>query len=150
MYNLTKVPNRTFSLLGDVDTLLNGFINAPLGAGDCFAPALDIVETADGYEVNVDLPGVKKDDLSVKIQDNFLTIETQSRAESADKQDGEDETAVTVLKSERRIGRQYRSLRLGESVDQENVRADYQDGVLKLTLPRSAAVAAREVDITVH
>lgn len=108
------------------------------------APALDIVETADGYQVNVDLPGVKKDDLAVKIKDNVLTIEAESRDEAA-QQDGD-----TVIKSERFVGRQYRALRLGKTVDESKVSAAYNDGVLRLTLPRAAEAEGRKIDIAVH
>ncbi len=155
MYSLTGMPHRGLSLLGDVDGLLGGFIspvrrdidrnagrNVDRNAG--FAPALDIVETADGYEVRVDLPGVKKEDLAVNIKDNVLTIEAQSRSEPAQK-DGD-----AVIKSERRVGRQYRALRLGRAVDESRVSAAYNDGVLKLSLPRSAEIQGRKIDVDVH
>lgn len=139
MYSLTRVPHRGFSLLGGVVAPAR----TDAAPADGFAPALDIVETADGYEVKVDLPGVKKEGLSVNIKENVLTIEAESRSESAHKEGG------TVI-SERRSGRQYRALRLGRAVDESKVSAEYNDGVLKLTLPRPAEAAGRKIDIDVR
>ena len=147
MYNLVGLPQRGLGLLGDIDSLFSGFISPArddASPGDGFAPALDIVETADGYQVAVDLPGVKKADLSVNIKDDVLTIEAESRSESTQK-DGD-----TVIKRERRVGRQYRALRLGKAVDESKVRAEYNDGVLRLILPRSAELEGRKIDIDVH
>ncbi|MDA7961783.1 MAG: Hsp20 family protein [Gammaproteobacteria bacterium] len=137
MYGLTKIPQPRFNLLGDVDSVFAGFF-PPHGAD---APALDIVETGDGYEVAVDLPGVRKEDLAVSVKDNVLTIEAETRDERAD---------ASVITSERRTGKHRRALRLGKAVDESKIRAAYRDGVLKLTLPRAAEVAGRTVEVEAH
>ncbi|MGR3984381.1 MAG: Hsp20/alpha crystallin family protein, partial [Gammaproteobacteria bacterium] len=113
MYGLTKIPQPNFRLLGDVDNLFAGFFPPPLRGID--APALDIVETADGYEVKVDLPGVKKEDLAVNIKDNVLSIEAETR----DERDAGD---ASVIASERRTGKSRRALRLGKAVDESKIR----------------------------
>lgn len=150
MYALTQLPHRGLNLFGnrllsdgwfgDVERLAT----PPLGTTDRatdFAPALDIVETADGYEVKVELPGVGKEDLSVKVVDNTLTIEARSSDETAHQKGRE------VLKSERRIGKQYRALRLGDAVDENNIHATYKDGVLTVTLPRAATPEAKRIKV---
>ncbi len=147
MYGLTRLPHRGLSLLGDFDSLFYGFITPTRHSDDSdsgFTPPLDIVETAAGHKVTVDLPGVKKEDLAVNIKENVLTIEAETRAEREHKEDGE------VIKSERRIGKYYRALRLGDAVDEAKIRAEYNDGVLKLTLPRSPKVEAKKVEVKVH
>ena len=150
MYHRIGVPQRGLNLLGNIDGLFGGFggFIAPVGNHadpvSGFVPALDIVETADGFEVAVDLPGVKKDNLSVTIKDNVLTIEAESPSASTPND------RDTVIKSERRVGRQYRALRLGKAVDEGKVRADYNDGVLRLSLPRSAKLKPRKIAVDVH
>ena len=147
MYSLTRVPNRGWGLLGDMDDLVNGFFAPAQGReveNTLFSPALDIVETADGYEIRADLPGVDRDDLSVSIKDNVLTIEAETRSENVEK-DGD-----TVIKRERQVGKFQRTLRLGKAVDESKVSADYRDGVLKLSLPRSTEVDGRRIDVNVQ
>ena len=147
MYSLTRSPNLGLNLLGDVDSLFNGFVSPARNIaerGSLLMPALDIVETADGYEVRADLPGVKKEDLSVNIKENLLTIEAESHDETVQKE------GSTVIKSERRIGKFHRTLRLGKAVDESRISAEYNDGVLILTLPRSVEVESRKIDVDVH
>ena len=146
MFSLARLPERNLSLLGDVDSLFNDLISATRGGelDRMFVPALDIVETADGYEVRADLPGIRKEDLSVQIKDSTLIIEAESRSESEEKE------GDTVLKSERRIGKYYRALRLGEAVDESGIRAEYNDGVLTLALPRSVKVEGKKIDVDIH
>lgn len=141
MYGLTKIPQRNFNLIGDVDGLFADFF-PPLQRG-VDAPALDIVETGGGYEVTVDLPGVSKDDLSVNIKDNVLTIDAEIRS-ARERKD------TAVITSERRTGKLRRALRLGRAIDENKVTADYHDGVLKLQLPHAAHVEGRKVEIKAH
>ncbi len=150
MFNLTRLPNRNLSLLGDVDSLFSGLV-APVASGrtaaeleSVFMPALDIVETDDGYEVRADLPGVKKKDLSVHVKENMLIIEAESRTESEEKEGN------TVIKSERCIGKYHRALRLGKAVDESRIKAEYNDGVLTVRLPRSVEVEGKKIQVDVH
>ncbi|MGR3915114.1 MAG: Hsp20/alpha crystallin family protein [Gammaproteobacteria bacterium] len=142
MHNIANIPQPTFSLLGDADNLFAGFF-APPAARGIDAPALDIIETADGYVVKADLPGVKQEDLLVNVKENVLTIEAETR----DERDAED---ASVIASERRTGKYRRALRLGKSVDAGNIRAAYHDGVLTLTLPRAAEAEGRKINIEAH
>ena len=147
MFSLTRVPQPNFNWHGDIDNLFSGFF-APVtrdrGGGEVFMPALDIVETDDGYEVRADLPGVNKEDLSVHTKENLLIIEAQSRDESVEKEGGK------VIARERRSGKYRRALRLGDAVDESAISARYHDGVLKVTLPRAAKAASKKVEVEVH
>jgi HSP20 family protein len=130
-----------------MDSLFNGFVSPArnsAGRDSLFMPALDIVETADGYEIKADLPGIKKEDLSVNVKENLLTIEAETRDESVQKE------GSTVISSERRIGKYHRTLRLGKAVDESRISAEYNDGVLKLVLPRSVEVEGRKIDVDIH
>jgi len=145
MFNITRVPHRGLNLLGDFDNLFNGLV-APVGAESNarFLPPLDIVETDDGYEVRADLPGVKKDDLSVQVEDNTLIIEAESHDESVTK------AGDKVIKRERITGKYRRALQIVEAVDESGIRARYNDGVLTVQLPRATKASAKKIAVDIH
>ena len=91
----------------------------------------DVKETEAGYELDVDLPGFKKDEINVQLQNGYLTI---SAAKSVDK-DQKDEKG-TYIRRERYAGSCSRSFYVGEGVSQEEVRAKYEDGILRLSVPK--------------
>ncbi len=147
MNTVTKVPHRSRYLRGDFNDLIHGFL-APVtpvpGRKHSRIPAMDIVETDKGYEVKTDLPGVKKEDLSVSVTEDVLTIEAGSSGQ------GEERKGVKVIQRERCFGRYVRTLRLGKSIDEANIVAEYADGVLKLTLPKAEKATRRQIDVAVH
>ena len=146
MFSLTRLPHRNSVNLHwsrDFDNLFNGFIT-PARGDEALMPALDIVETDDGFEVTADLPGVKKEDVSVHTEENLLIIEAESQDESVEKAGGQ------VLKRERCTGKYRRALRLGEAVDENKISARYHDGVLKVMLPRVAKAERKRVAVDVH
>jgi HSP20 family protein len=104
-----------------------------------YTPAVDIYETPDELVLLVDLPGVSKDDLSINLDNNVLTIEGLVKAES-----GEDENA---LLNEYRTGRYWRQFTLNEAVDQSKVEAKISNGELRLTLPKSEAAKPRRIEV---
>ncbi|MDD9856949.1 MAG: Hsp20/alpha crystallin family protein [Gammaproteobacteria bacterium] len=144
MFSLTRVPHRRLNLLGDFDGLFGGLAPAVAESDNRFLPALDIVETGDGYEVRADLPGIKKENLSVNVEDNTLVIEAESRDESVEK-DGN-----KVIKRERCIGKYRRALQINDAVDESAIRAHYHDGVLTVTLPRAAKAESKKIAVDIH
>lgn len=114
----------------------------PVASG-AFAPALDVTETDNEYRVRADLPGVKKDDLDISIQDGVLTINAETRYEDEKKGNGR------VIRQERRYGKFVRSMRLGDAVDVDKVKAEYKDGVLSLVLPKAEQVRPKRIDVQV-
>ena len=147
MNALTRMPNRNWGLFNDFDDIVNGFF-APVRAARSdesrLVPAMDIVENEENYEIRTDLPGVKKEDLSVSVKDNVLTIEAQSKREDVEKEGDK------VIKLERRSGNYLRTLRLGNAVDEGKISAQYTDGVLKLVLPKVESATNRQIDVDVH
>jgi HSP20 family protein len=105
--------------------------------------ALDIIEEKEQYVLKADLPGIKKEDIKVSLEDNILTIkaERKSEVEAQDKQ---------VHRIERTYGQYQRSLNLGKNVDAEKIRANYKDGVLELTVPKAEEVKPKTVDVNVE
>ena len=92
----------------------------------------DVQEHDDHYEVAIDLPGFKKDELTLELKDGYLTI---SAAKGLD-QDQKDEKSGKYIRRERYAGGMRRSFYVGEDMKQEDIHAKYENGVLKLNLPK--------------
>lgn len=92
----------------------------------------DVQDHEDHYEVDIDLPGFKKDELSLELKDGYLVI---SAAKGLDK-DEKDNRNGKFVRRERYAGSLSRSFYVGESVKQEDIHARYESGVLKLSIPK--------------
>ncbi len=92
----------------------------------------DIKETESGYELDIDLPGFKKEDVQAKLENGYLTI---SAAKSLEKNEG-DEKKDKYIRKERYEGSMSRSFYVGEAVTQEDVKAKFEDGILKIAFPK--------------
>jgi len=106
-------------------------------------PALDIREREHDFLVHADLPGVKKENIDINLENGVLTITAESKQETEEK-DGE-----RLLRQERRYGRYVRSLRLGNDIDGTKVKASYDDGVLEVTLPKAEASKPKKIAVDV-
>ena len=91
----------------------------------------DVKETDAGYEVDIDLPGFKKDEISAKLENGYLTI---SAAKGLDK-DEQDKNGKYIRK-ERYAGSMSRSFYVGDGVTQDDIKAKYEDGILRLVVPK--------------
>ena len=91
----------------------------------------DVRETDSGYEVDIDLPGFKKDEINAKLENGYLTI---SAAKGLDK-DEQDKNGKYIRK-ERYAGSMSRSFYVGEGVTQDDIKAKYEDGILRLVVPK--------------
>ena len=103
---------------------------------------LDVTENDKAYTVKADIPGVKKEDISVRIDGNVVQIDAECKSEKETKGNGD-----KVLRSERYFGTVSRTFSLAQDVDEANVQAEYADGVLTLELPKKAAPASRKIAI---
>lgn len=93
----------------------------------------DVRETEETYELDIDLPGFKKDEIDLNLNDGYLTI---SAAKGLDK-DTEDKKGK-YIRQERYAGTCSRSFFVGEAVEPEEVSAGFEDGILRITLPKKA------------
>ena len=91
----------------------------------------DVKETDTGYEVDIDLPGFKKDEINARLENGYLTI---SAAKGLDK-DEQDKNGK-YIRRERYAGSMSRSFYVGEGVTQEDIKAKYEDGILRLAVPK--------------
>ncbi len=114
------------------------------GDDNARAPAIDVSENESVYKVKAEIPGVPRENLDVTINDGVLTINAQRKEEKKDEKNGR------VIRQERFYGKFVRSLRLGTDIDEAKVEAHYEDGVLNLTLPKTAEVKPRKVDIKIR
>jgi HSP20 family protein len=94
---------------------------------------MEVTESDSAYTVKAEIPGVKKEDIKVDIENNQVTISAESRRETEQKE------GTVVVRSERYYGQQFRSFTLAQGVDEEKTVAKYQDGVLELSLPKKTA-----------
>ena len=96
----------------------------------------DVKETDTGYEVDIDLPGFKKDEINAQLDNGYLTI---SSAKGLDKD--EKDKKGKYIRKERYAGAMSRSFYVGEGVTQEDIKAKYEDGILRLSVPKKEAKA---------
>ena len=101
----------------------------------------DIKEKPEGYELIVDVPGFKKDEVKVALKDGYLTV---SAAKGLD-EDDEDKKGH-YIRRERYAGTLSRSFYVGDAVSEEDIHAKYEDGILKLSVPKKAPKVVEEKD----
>ena len=94
----------------------------------------DVKETDEGYEVDIDLPGFKKDEIQLELNNGYLTISTQKALEKDEKN-----KKGRMLRQERYAGTMQRSFYVGEHITEEDVKASYESGVLHLVLSKKDA-----------
>lgn len=94
-----------------------------------FSPSVNTREGEYAYHIDVDLPGVKKEDISVKVENNVLTLKGERKTKEEVKKED-------YYKMESSFGSFLRSFTLPDNVDAENIHAENKDGVLEITLPK--------------
>ena len=99
----------------------------------------DVKETESGYEVDIDLPGFKKDEVSASLENGYLTI---SAAKGLDKD--EQDKKGKYIRKERYAGSMSRSFYVGEGVDQNDIHAKFEDGILRLSVPKENKKAVEQ------
>lgn len=103
---------------------------------------LDLMEQNGSYAVKAEIPGVKKDDIDVRIDGNTVTISAEMKSEKEEKGNG-----GRILRQERQEGYASRTFSLACPVDEGKVQASYRDGILSLTLPKKADISAKRIAI---
>lgn len=134
------------TLQGEVNRLFDTFFGGPTGGNGGrtrrWVPAMDLIETEDALILNADLPGLDRDDVSIEVKDNVLTVSGNREAEHTEKADG-------YYRVERAFGSFSRSLALPEGVDADKVKASFDKGVLEVTIPKPEERKPHRVEIGV-
>ena len=107
-----------------------------------WAPAVDIAETEHELVVKADLPGVDPKDLDIRVENNVLTIRGERKLEKKVNEDN-------YLRVERAYGSFTRSFSLSNTVNSEAIKADYQNGVLSLSIPKREEAKPKQIKVNV-
>ncbi len=127
-----------------LDDFFRGFFVRPVEFGTpAEAPQIkmDVKEKGENYQVHAEMPGIKKEDIHVRIDGSMVSISAER------KQEKEVKEGERVLRTERYFGKVSRSFQLGQDIDESKATAKFTDGVLELTLPKKAATSARRLAI---
>jgi HSP20 family protein len=127
--------------LGLFEEMANRFFNEPAGSRP-WTPAVDIVENEDELVLTADVPGIRMEDIDIKLEDGTLTLSGSRKFEAENKQGG-------YHRLERAYGQFQRAFTLPESVDAEKVTASYDNGVLKIVLPKKELAKPRTIKVAV-
>ena len=132
-----------FDPLHDMSDYFKGFMLRPVFQGLEAEPEikLEISEADKAYTVKADVPGVKKEDIQISVDGNQVSISTEVKHEKEEKEGNK------LVRSERYYGKQFRSFTLAHDIDEAKAEAEYNDGVLKLTLPKKAGTEAKKLAI---
>ncbi|WP_346837465.1 Hsp20/alpha crystallin family protein [Microbulbifer sp. SAOS-129_SWC] len=114
------------------------------GGEGFFSPRIDVRETEQGYQISAEIPGVKREDINITLEDGVLTLEAEVHREEKEEKEGR------VIRSERRYGKYMRSFNLGGDVSEKDIDATFKDGVLTLTAPKREATAPPSRRIEIH
>ncbi|MYK17304.1 Hsp20/alpha crystallin family protein [Candidatus Poribacteria bacterium] len=106
-----------------------------------WTPSVDISETKDNFEVRAELPGIAKDDLHISVKDSLLTLSGEKRQEQVD-------DTQNYRRVERRYGNFERKFALPREVTADDIKAEYTDGVLTVSIPKPEAAKPAEIPIT--
>jgi HSP20 family protein len=135
------------NLRREIDRLFGEFLPffGEEGDGDLFTavwtPRMDLSETDEEFIVRMDLPGLKKDEVTVNVEDNRLTV-------SGERKEEKKEESENYLRMERSYGSFYRSVRLPKTAQVEAVKAEFTDGVLRVHVPKAEEHKPHKVEIT--
>lgn len=112
-----------------------------LSSEDGWMPAIDVFEKDDKFVVKAELPGMKKEDIDVSVVGDMLNIKGEKKTETELKEEN-------YYRSERSYGSFFRSIPLPSTVDADKIEANYEDGVLEVTLPKVAKVKPKKVKVS--
>ena len=100
----------------------------------------DVKELEDAYQLEISVPGYKKEDLTAELKDGYLTVSGTTSSQNDEK----DEKTGKYIRRERFTGSCSRSFYVGEEVTQEDIKAKYENGILTLSVPKKEALPKRE------
>lgn len=136
---------RLSSLRDEINRLFESPFEEWTRTGELFsgwAPALDLREHKDAFEVKVELPGMKKEDIDVSFENGALSISGERKLDSRF-------SDATTCRSERFFGRFHRTLALPKPVDAAQIKAAYKDGLLTVDLPKTETARPKQIEVKV-
>ena len=135
--------DRLTSLREEMDRLLESPVGPILrspGSFRSWSPPLDVYEDKDTFTIVVDLPGLKKEDIEISLREQNLAITGERKPDESKGEEG--------FRAERFYGTFQRTVRLPTQVDPNSVKASYQDGILKVVLPKAEAAKTKRIAVS--
>jgi HSP20 family protein len=145
--DLTTFPSDILNVQREINRMFNSFFHGGLSddtslMSAAWSPAVDLAEREDDYALNVELPGVSKDDVKITLQDNVLTIRGEKKQEEESKKSN-------LYRVERSYGSFQRSFTLPTTVEGNKIEASFKDGILTVVLPKAEEVKRKEIEVRV-
>ncbi len=135
-----------FDLRTSVDRLFDDFFGLERGTmrepSLAVVPAVDLEETDDAFKITAELPGMDKKDIHITFENNVLTISGEKKAEKEIKEEN-------YHRLERSYGKFQRSFELPGYINRDKIEADYKDGVLHITVPKSEEAKPKQIEVKV-
>ena len=130
-----------FAVQDDMNRMLDSFFGEIRGDdGAMLAPPVDVSENNDNFVVTAELPGLKKDEIKITIQNNVLTITGSKKKDSESRED-------LIHRVERSFGSFCRTVSFPAAVDQAKIDADFKDGILTISVPKVEEARPKEITI---
>ena len=135
-----------FDFVGDLQGELNRLFSRSLvkrnGWERTFEPEMDVLEEKDHFIVKADLPGIKKEELGIKVEGRLLTLKGERKEEKETKE-------KNYYASERFYGSFTRTIELPTEIKADQVKATYKDGVLEITLPKTESARVKQINVEI-
>ena len=134
--DLSREMNRLF------DSFLRGEPTDEGLATSYWTPAVDILEQDDAYTLEAELPGLKKDDVKISVQNNVLTLRGEKTDERRESKKG-------YLRMETNFGSFTRSFTLPTTINSSKIEAEFKDGILKIHIPKAEEAKPKTIEVKV-
>lgn len=140
-------PADPFDMLSDLQSDLNHLFNRSLTRREWarpFEPSIEVKENADHFTLHADLPGLRKEDFTLSVEGNNLTVKGERKQEKET-----NEPKKGYYYSERTYGSFLRSFEFPTEIQADKVKANYKDGVLEIVLPKSENAKPKQITVEV-
>ncbi len=135
-----------FDLRSSVDRLFDDFFGMDRAVlrepSLSVVPAVDLEETEDAFKITAELPGMDKKDIQITFENNVLSISGEKKAEKEIKEDN-------FHRLERSYGKFHRSFELPGYIERDKIEADYKDGILHVTVPKTEEAKPKQIEVKV-
>lgn len=125
----------------EVDSFVQNFLDRDEVGPQKFTPSANLAETETGYELTLDLPGIDPNDVTVEANDGQLLVAGERKSET-------EEAGKTFHRVERRCGQFRRVVSIPAPVDEEKITANYRNGVLTVSLPKSEKIKPKRITVS--
>jgi HSP20 family protein len=106
-----------------------------------WTPRMDLTETDDAFHLRMDLPGIRKEDVTISVEDNRLMVKGERTDETTDESEN-------MIRMERMSGSFYRSIRLPKTITEDKIKASFKNGVLTVAMPKAEVSKPKRIAIS--